>query len=224
MSALPRRPEPEVMDLEHEARAYADADFDDVNARFVERLVELTSAVEARTALDLGCGPGDIPIAVAARRPGWSIVAVDASEPMLRIARSRLARVGVGNLRFVRDDAKTLGTLDGPFDVIFSNSLLHHLPDPAGFWRQVGRLARPGTVFFLRDLARPGSEARARAIVHEYAGTESPTLQEEFHRSLLSAFTPDEVREQLRAAGLSSLRVQVSSDRHLDVFGRLGVP
>lgn len=223
MSHLPRRPEPELMDLEHEALAYAAADFRDVNTRFVDRLLELVDAIETRPGvspvrgLDLGCGPGDIPVAVALRRPRWSIVAVDAADAMLRIARRRAG--GVRNVRFVRDDAKTLTSLDGPFDVIFSNSLLHHLPDPMPFWRQVKRLLRPGGVCFLRDLARPAYEQRAAEIVREHAGNESPLLREEFHRSLLSAFTVDEVRQQLQAAGLASLRVERSSDRHLDAWG-----
>jgi len=216
---MPRQPEPELMDLEHEARAYADADFRDVNARFVERLLELAPAGQPLRALDLGCGPGDIPIEVARRCPRWSITAVDAADAMLRIAMERAADAKVGNLRFVRDDAKTLALIDGGFDVIFTNSLLHHLPDPSGFWRQVKRLSKPGTVLFLRDLARPASARDADRIVARYAGNESTTLRDEFRRSLLSAFTLDEVRAQLDTADLSWSRVAMSSDRHLDVWG-----
>lgn len=219
MSQMPRQPEPELMDLDHEAQAYADADFRDVNARFVERLLELVPPHQPMRALDVGCGPGDIPIDVAGRCPGWSITAVDAADAMLRIARQRAARARVQNLRFVRDDAKTLASLDDGFDVIFSNSLLHHLPDPSGFWRQLKRLSRPGTVVFLRDLARPASVHDADRIVLQYAGNESATLQEEFRRSLLSAFTIDEARVQLDAANLHELQVDMSSDRHFDVWG-----
>jgi len=43
----------------------------------------------------------------------------------------------------------------------------------------------------------------------------------DFYRSLLAAFTPAEVRAQLRAAGLEELAVEVISDRHLFVSGRL---
>ena len=68
-------------------------------------------------------------------------------------------------------------------------------------------------------LARPPSEDAARKIVRTYAGGESRLLQEEFHRSLLSAYTPAEVRKQLIEAGLDFLRVEMASDRHLDAHG-----
>ena len=59
---MPRQPEPEYMDLPEEAAAYAEADFADVNEAFVERLLEHVGAREEELALDLGTGPGDIPL------------------------------------------------------------------------------------------------------------------------------------------------------------------
>ena len=45
-------------------------------------------------------------------------------------------------------------------------------------------------------------------------------LKEDFYNSLLAAFTPAEVEDQLAAAGLS-LEIETISDRHLLVSGRL---
>ena len=73
----------------------------------------------------------------------------------------------------------------------------------------------------LRDLARPENPEAARAIVERHSGDESALLQEEFYRSLLASYAPDELRVQLSRAQLGSLRVEMASDRHLDVFGRL---
>jgi 2-polyprenyl-3-methyl-5-hydroxy-6-metoxy-1,4-benzoquinol methylase len=217
---MERRPEPELMDLPDEARAYADADFRDVNLRFVDAVLAHAGPGDALRVLDLGCGPGDIPIEVARRRPNWSVTAVDAADAMLAIARDRAAAARVTNVTFLLDDAKRLASVAGAFDVVFSNSLLHHLPDPLPFWRRVRELVRPGGAVFLRDLMRPASEAEATRVVQTYAGGESKLLQDEFHRSLLSAFTIDEVKQQLRTAGLS-LGVRGSSDRHLDAVGRV---
>ena len=57
-------------------------------------------------------------------------------------------------------------------------------------------------------------------LVAEHAGDESALLQEEFYRSLLAAYRPDEVRAQLAEAGLANLEVAAVSDRHLDVWGQ----
>jgi ubiquinone/menaquinone biosynthesis C-methylase UbiE len=215
-----RQPEPELMDLRDEAAAYAAADFSAVNAAFVERLLELAGGVAAVRAVDLGTGPADIVIRVARARPGWNIDAVDGAAAMIEIANRAVAAAGVSTrIRLHLADAKHTGLAAGGYDVVFSNSLLHHLPDPLPWWREIRRLGRPGGVIFIRDLFRPASPDAARAIVQQHAGGESELLREEFWRSLLAAFTLEEVREQLAAAGLDGLTVQASSDRHLDVFG-----
>lgn len=226
---IPRTPEPELMDLPDEVRAYALADFAEVNQLFVERLVELALASidpageRSIRAIDLGCGPGDIARRVALTRPNWQIVAADASKPMLDWAAGAFARAGVGDrVSCAVIDAKRTGLADAAFDVAFSNSLVHHLTDAAAMWREVARIVRPGGLIFFRDLYRPPDAATARQIVQTHAGGESELLREEFYRSLLSAWSPEELRAQLSAAGLGHLRVNPVTDRHVDVFGTAG--
>jgi len=209
------------MDVEEEARAYAAADFAEVNHAFVERLTALAGGLETAVALDLGTGPGDIPLRLAARRPGWRIVAVDVSMPMLRLAQQRGTADTYRNVSFVQADAKRLPIPAGRCDVVFSNSILHHITDTVRLWSEVKRVARPGTLVLVRDLFRPPDEKTAWQLVETYAADESPLLREEFYRSFLSAYTTDEVRDQLGQAGLEDLEVVQVSDRHLDVVGRL---
>lgn len=216
---MQRRCEPELMDSQSEVDAYANADFREVNARFVDHVLANAPANKPMRVLDIGCGPGDIPIAIASARPNWNVVAVDGSSPMLQLAAKKAAQELARNVRFRLADAKQLPADLGGFDLIISNSLLHHLPEPAGLWQSIRARSHRGTIIVLRDLARPASELEARLLVNHHAGTESALLQEEFYRSLLAAFTVDEVREQLEAAHLSSLQVQMASDRHLDVWG-----
>jgi ubiquinone/menaquinone biosynthesis C-methylase UbiE len=221
MTHMPRQPEPELMDLPHEAHAYAAADFSDVNAKFVDRLLSLTWDFEVARVVDLGAGPGDIAIRLAQARPQWHVDAVDASEAMFEIALQNVQRAKVTrNVSLHLADAKHTRLAAG-YDIIFSNSLLHHLPDPQPFWREIRRLARPGTVVFVRDLLRPATHDLVEETVEQYAANESDTLREEFHRSLLSAFTPAEIRQQLEDAGLWSLEIRQSSDRHVDISGVL---
>jgi ubiquinone/menaquinone biosynthesis C-methylase UbiE len=219
---MKRQPEPEWMDLPDEADAYARADFAEVNAAFVERLAELAADRSGILAVDLGTGPGDIPMRVARTRPGWRILATDVSHAMLKLARQVLAAAGLADrVALLETDAKKLPLPDRSAQVVFSNSILHHITDNHRLWAEIRRIAAPGSLIFLRDLARPADESAARAIVDQYAVAESALLQEEFYRSLLAAYTPAEVRDQLARAGLDFLEVAMVTDRHLDVWGRI---
>jgi ubiquinone/menaquinone biosynthesis C-methylase UbiE len=222
---LPRIPEPEVMSDAEEAAAYAAADFSAVNARFTARLLALAGRHRGLVVVDLGTGPAEIPARVARARPGWRVTAVDASAPMLQAARRNIRAARVGRaVRLVRADALRSDLPAGAFDIVISNSLLHHLPDPDALWKEIRRLGKPGALVFVRDLRRAPTRARARRIVAAYAQDEPLRLKESFYNSLLAAFTPAEIRAQLRRAGLGKLRIVLSSDRHVDVVGRLPEP
>jgi hypothetical protein len=64
------------------------------------------------------------------------------------------------------------------------------------------------------DLMRPGSSSEAAALVDEYSRGEPEVLRRDFHNSLLAAYRPEEIRQQLIDAKLAHLQVQVVSDRH----------
>ena len=60
--------EPELMDDIEQARAYAEADFDESNTLFVDLFLQHHPDWSAEgTMLDLGCGPGDIAIRLASQ-------------------------------------------------------------------------------------------------------------------------------------------------------------
>jgi ubiquinone/menaquinone biosynthesis C-methylase UbiE len=220
---MERIPEPELMDELDQARAYAEADFEEVNAGFVqafgERFPELPTALNI---LDLGCGPGDIPIRLARFCPEALIQAVDGAPAMIELAEQAVHAAGVADrVVLLQSTIQEMPDPATPFDAVVSNSLLHHLHDPAVLWRAVVRQGAPGTAVYVMDLKRPESEGRAEEMVAEYAAHEPHQLREDFYNSLLAAFTPAEVEWQLAAAGLEGLSVRAVSDRHLLVEGRL---
>lgn len=212
---MKRVPEPEVMADAEQALAYAAADFAGVNQGFVDGLLKRFPAAARGRIVDLGCGPADIARRLASGTPDAMVVAVDASHAMLRLAprhpRCALVEARLPELPFA----------DGTFDAVISNSLLHHLPEPAVFWADARRLARPGAVLYVMDLYRPESAERAREIVEAAAGDALPLLKDDFFNSLLAAFTPEEVRAQLETAGLGHVELAVVSERHWLAAGRL---
>lgn len=214
--------EPEVMDDPAQALAYARADFAAVNQAFVDRFRATFPDFTVGRVVDLGCGPADIPIRLARALPGAHITAVDASRPMLDLAREAIAAAGLGDrITLVEGRLPRLPLPERGFDAVVSNSLLHQLRSPALFWQEARRQVRPGDPILVVDLLRPETVTAADAIVEKYSGGEDPVLKRDFFNSLCAAFTPDEVAGQLRAAGLGHLGAQVISDRHWAVAGRL---
>jgi len=220
---MERIPEPELMDGLDQARAYAEADFADVNAGFVQSFAECFPDLPAGlNILDLGCGPGDIPIRLAQAYPEALIQAVDGAPAMIELAEQAMAGTAVAErVILLQSTIQEMPNPATPFHAVVSNSLLHHLHDPAVLWHALPRQGAPGTAVYVMDLRRPESAAKAAALVAEYAGDEPEQLRTDFYQSLMAAFTPAEVEWQLAAAGLEGLNVRSVSDRHLLVSGRL---
>ncbi len=215
---IERKPEPELMDDPLEAEAYSITDFADVNKKFVEAFCELLPLKGDLFMLDLGCGPGDITYRIHTCCGNHKVIGIDGALPMLRFAQKQR---GGRNLIWILSDAKWLPFRDKSVDSIFSNSLVHHLLDPKPLWREIRRVIKSGGFVFLRDLFRPDTEKKAWQIVESYAGNASDLLKQEYYRSLLSAFTLEEIQEQLIECGLQNLTIRYITDRHVDIFGTI---
>lgn len=222
MCAMQRVLEPELMDDPEQAIAYARADFAAVNQGFVDRFRTTFPACTSGRIVDLGCGPADIPIRLARALPAIHVTAVDASAAMLVPARHAISAAGMRDrIGLLQARLPDLPLRTGGFNAILSNSLLHHLPDPSVFWRELRRLGHNDTVILVMDLFRPDTVAQAQAIVDNAAATEPAVLRGDFLNSLLAAFRPAEVAAQLHAAGLGHLAPQIVSERHWLVAGRV---
>ena len=103
---------------------------------------------------------------------------------------------------------------DNYFDMVISNSIIHHLPDPVTFLQEVRRVLKPNGAIFLRDLRRPETLEIRDNLVEMYAGDCNSHQKQLFSDSLQAAFTLDEVEMMVETAGLDGLRIYESSDRH----------
>ena len=211
--------EPELMEEEEQGEAYAQADFSGPNKQFLDLFAARFPDFSGRgRVLDLGCGPADILVRFARRYPESECVGIDGAEAMLAPGRRLVEQKGLLNRITLHCQCLPLTDTDGCFQVILSNSLLHHLHQPQILWQTIRDCTAPGGAILVMDLFRPSSKEDARRIVDSYAGNESKILQLDFYNSLLAAFRVDEVRAQLLQAGLD-LHCEEVSDRHLAVWG-----
>jgi 2-polyprenyl-3-methyl-5-hydroxy-6-metoxy-1,4-benzoquinol methylase len=207
------------MDDPEQARVYARADFEKENQGFIDRFREYFPEFTEGHILDLGCGPGDIPVRFARALPSCRITGVDASEPMIGLADVAVKQAGLTDRITFRCERFQAVSLVEPADAAVSNSLLHHVPNPLQFWYRLRQLVKPDSPVLVMDLLRPDSPEEAQAIVDRYAAKEPEILRHDFYRSLLAAFTEDEVAAQLAEMNLSRLIIDVVDDRHWVVSG-----
>lgn len=217
---MQRVPEPELMDEQEQAAAYAAADWSEahekVPAHFRERFPDFTSG----RVIDLGCGTADVTIRFARAFPKVTILGVDGSETMLSFGRRAVRDATLDSRiilekRYLPDPAIEKRT----FDALFSNSLLHHFADPAVLWRTVARCVKPGAPIMLVDLVRPADHETVVRLVKEHAEGAPPVLERDFTASLHAAYQVDEVRQQLNTAGLPQFKVEQVDALHLVVWG-----
>jgi len=211
--------EPELMEDDEQIVAYANADFAEENQGFVDRFKEYFPDFTAGHILDLGCGPGDIPIRLAKAFPGCRVTGIDASAPMIRFAERAVQSEGLQDR--IAFQCERFERLAGAniVEAAVSNSLLHHLPNPLQFWNKLRQLVKPGSPVLVMDLLRPDSPEEARVIVDRYASGEPDVLRRDFYNSLLAAFTEDEITSQLARMNLTRLLIDVVDDRHWVVGG-----
>ncbi|HEY1696453.1 MAG TPA: class I SAM-dependent methyltransferase [Polyangiaceae bacterium] len=225
---LPRVLEPEVMDTDEEARDYDAMDHGDVNARFVADLLAargtLSTGARPARVLDVGTGTALIPVELCRRDAGVQVDAIDLASHMLALAERNVARAGLaGRIRVAKVDAKKGPWPPGTFDVVMSNSIVHHIPEPAEMLGEAWRLVKAGGRLFVRDLERPATDARVAELVAAYAPIPDgpPDLRAMHLRqrglleaSLRAALTADEVRALVGALGIPAASVATTSDRH----------
>jgi ubiquinone/menaquinone biosynthesis C-methylase UbiE len=220
---LPRILEPEVMDSAQEALDYDQMDHTEVNRKFVEDLLAVGIDVPERLTdvLDLGTGTAQIPIQLCRQHSLCRVMAADAAVSMLELARYNVELAGmIERIQLTQVDAKSLPFDSGMFDVVMSNSIVHHIPQPLTMLQEAVRVTRQGGLLFFRDLLRPNTEAERQQLVQTYAGTANAYQQKMFADSLHAALTLLEVQALVTGLGFDISSVQQTSDRHWTWIGR----
>ena len=220
---MQRTTEAELMNDEAQALAYAQADFEAPHKLFIQAF---KSAFPEKDVggyiLDMGCGPADISIRFAQSFPDCLIDALDGAPRMLEHAIRAVDKAQLTDrIHLMQGVLPEVCLSRDNYDVVISNSLLHHLHEPDVLWDCIKQFGVAGTRVFIMDLMRPESEQAVREFVDLYADDEPQILRDDFYHSLCAAFLPEEIQSQIAIAGLSHFEVRIISDRHLTVFGTL---
>jgi SAM-dependent methyltransferase len=103
--------------------------------------VDTVRSYRSPRVLDVGCGSGRIGEFVLDASAA-QYVGIDFSEPMIELARERLARFGE-RVELITDDFLT-AEIEGRFDVMLALGLFDYLPNGGDFTRRIFELCAPG--------------------------------------------------------------------------------
>ncbi|MBD2754195.1 class I SAM-dependent methyltransferase [Spirosoma validum] len=104
--------------------------------QYGEGLLELLNPRPHERILDLGCGSGELTQRIA--ESGAQVIGIDSSATMLNKAQAQFPTLTVHQM-----DATNF-SFDDPFDAIFSNAVLHWVPDYEATVRQMAKALKPG--------------------------------------------------------------------------------
>lgn len=114
-------------------------------------LLEKLSHIPFQSALDLGCGTGEMLKLILQADHRKKLYGIDLSEEMLIVARSKLPDQG----KLLLGDSESLPFPDSSFDVVYCNDSFYHYPAPQNVLREVHRVLKPGGTFLLGDCGQP---------------------------------------------------------------------
>ena len=175
----------------------------------VRRILGPALANGMRT-LDVGTGPGLIPLYLQRFCPGAHLIGLDVSLKMLDIASYHGKKRGVP-LTLLAGDGEVLPFGAETLDVVTSFFALHHMDQPERFLKEMGRVLKPDGTLLVIDFRRdmpPGLfrilDALWQVVLFCSAGRFG------FRDSVRSAWRPDEIESILDRNNLSRFRVHTS--------------
>lgn len=138
--------------------------------------------VQAKHAVDIGAGEGEVTLALA--RGCYRVTAVDLNRRMLEILQDKVARAGLTNVDVRQGDAENLPLHSEEADLAILSQVLHHAASPEKALMEMLRILQVGGRFVVLDLQAHDHEWTRSKLGDHWLG-----------------FTPQRVAEMLRAMG-----------------------
>ena len=153
--------------------------------------------LEAKTALDVGCGAGLLAEPLA--RLGATVIGLDASPELIAVAREHARAAGLE----IDYRAGELTELEGQFDLVTCMEVIEHVGDPAAFIEALARRLAPGGLLVMSTPNATGWSKMLMITIGEGTGR-IPRGTHDFDKFI----SPEPMKVLLAGAGLKCLDVE----------------
>jgi SAM-dependent methyltransferase len=144
--------------------------------------------------LDAGCGDGLLALAIAKRRPTWSMVGVDLNAELLDGARKRAAARGLPNARFVPGNLEQ-PLPEGERDAVTAVECLSEIPDDRQALRMMRGALRPGGLLVVQVPERDWQPVL-------------PGSADTWREQVRQGYTAEQLRSYLEEAGFAEIEIR----------------
>ncbi len=137
------------------ASSYAKATRLAIESYYGQVAGEIVSNFKEGSILDLGTGPGYLPVEILKRSPAIKIVGVDLSRKLIQMANINAIKAGVSDsVSFEVGNAANLRYNNDAFDMVISTGMLHSLKNPINVLIEINRVLKKGGEAWIYDPAR----------------------------------------------------------------------
>jgi trans-aconitate 2-methyltransferase len=170
-------------------------------ANLLEVFLERRGLRGDEVVIDAGCGTGRVTELLLPHLPEGEVLAVDASEAMVRAARERFAEEP--RVRVEHQDLLLL-EVGEPVDVVFSTATFHWIEDHELLFERLARILKPGGRLVAQCGGR-GNIARTLAVIERVMGEER--FKDAFvdWKKGWNFADPETTRTRLEAAGFEEV-------------------
>ena len=165
------------------ASAYAKATRMAIESYYRQVAEKIAAHLKSGTILDLGTGPGYLPIEIVKKSSQIQIIGIDLSRRLIQMARANALTAGLADrLNFQLGNAAALDFEDSFFDMVISTGMLHSIKEPVKVLQEIHRVLKAGREAWIFD------PARVTSAVDRKKWKASLNLRERFFLQLFQLF------------------------------------
>ena len=165
------------------ASAYAKATRMAIDSYYRQVAKKIVAHLKSGTILDLGTGPGYLPIEIVKKSSQIQIIGIDLSRRLIQMARANALTAGLADrLNFQLGNAAALDFEDSFFDMVISTGMLHSIKEPVKVLQEIHRVLKAGREAWIFD------PARVTSAVDRKKWKSSLNLRERFFLRLFQLF------------------------------------
>lgn len=136
---------------------------------YKEAAEEICRQVPSGKILDVGTGPGSLPLEIAKRNQNLEIIGIDISPEMIRIAGRNAADSGLSDrVKFQVNNAADLPFDNACFNLVMSTLSFHHWLEPVRCLKEICRVLKEDGEAWIYDLRRDLSKETGKKLRKDY--------------------------------------------------------